>query len=135
LTDIFIPNSVVEIGRGALKNNQLSSVVIPNRITKIARELFENNRLTSVTIPGSVIEIELWAFSDNRSLTSITIPDSVKSIGVQVFGFGLETITIGSGVQLSGGRYNSIYKFDSVYNRNRKRTGTYVYSNGQWQKQ
>ncbi len=66
LTGITIPNSVMNIGRGAF---------------------FACTLLTEITIPNSVTHIESEAFCRCSSLTEITIPNSVKTMGgSRVFG-------------------------------------------------
>ena len=61
------------------------------------------------TVP--VTTISDWAFSGNE----------------------LTSVTIGKNVKLEGGKYPSLpNRFDAYYNRNRKKAGTYTYTNGKW---
>lgn len=87
LTNIVIPNTVMEIGESAFFHCiGLTSVVIPNSIKIIDKYAFKNCRgLTSIVIPDSVTEIGEGAFYDCTSLTSIVIPDSVTKIRDRTF--------------------------------------------------
>ena len=64
LYDIFIPNSVKYIGKGA----------------------FHYSYFTTLTIPNSVEIIGERAFSQCKKLTAVTIGDGVKFIGASAFG-------------------------------------------------
>ncbi|TBX14293.1 hypothetical protein BFS06_13870 [Clostridium perfringens] len=94
LTNIAIPDSVIEIGRCAFGSNTLTSIKLPNSITKLYCGTFENNKLTSVIIPDSVTEIEYGVF-ENNNLTSIKLGSNLKRIGRNAFsGNKLELATI-----------------------------------------
>ena len=102
LISVVIPSSVTTIGESAFYGNQLTSVVIPNSVTAIGNYAFQNNQLTSVVIPNSVTSISNFAFSGNQ-LTSVVIPSSVTTIGYNAFtGNQLTSVVIPSSVTSIG---------------------------------
>jgi len=84
LTEVTIPDSVVEIEREAFRNTTLTEVTIPDSVVKIGFRAFYFNDLTEVTIPDSVIELGEGAFQGN-ALTEVTIPDGLQKIERSVF--------------------------------------------------
>ena len=139
LTSVTIPNSVTTIGGRAFAVNNLTSVTIPNSVTTIGGRVFSENQLTSVTIPNNVTEINMEAFAFNP-LTSIIIPNSVTYIAQGAFKGHYHdiTITIGANVELGESGWwqpdNPVFNnnFDSFYNNNGRRAGTYTFSNNSW---
>ena len=95
LRNINIPNSVTTIGGNAFSGcNSLVCINIPKSVTSIENNTFEGCKsLTSINIPNCVTSIGENAFSGCVSLTSINIPDSVTSIGDWVFS-GCDSLTI-----------------------------------------
>ena len=98
LTEIFIPNTITEIGGSAFSGcTSLHSFAIPEGVKTIGNYAFSTCiDLTEITIPNSVTEIGDYAFDRCSGLTEITIPDSVLTIGYRaLFGCSsLESITI-----------------------------------------
>lgn len=84
LTQVIIPNTVVDISLKAFRDNQLTNVVIPNSVTNINVEAFRDNNLTSVTISENISVIPVRAFTGNQ-LTNVVIPNNVTSIQSSAF--------------------------------------------------
>ena len=137
LTEITIPDSVTYIGSTAFYNNQLISATIGNGVISIGDQAFsENYQLASVTMGSSVTFIGTEAFC-RSNLTSVTIPNSVTTISASALvGNKLTSITIGAHVTMLDGYYTSFPgEFDSLYNKNGKKAGTYTRKNAdseQW---
>ncbi|MDE6272820.1 MAG: leucine-rich repeat protein [Muribaculaceae bacterium] len=110
LTDVILPESIVEIGEGSFYNctrlssislpeslksigdfsfyncKLLESVVIPENITELPRYSFTLcDNLKEVRIDGKIERIEEYAFFKDNSLTSISFPEGLTSIGEQAF--------------------------------------------------
>jgi len=92
---------VTSIGNSAFSEAGIMEVYIPNSVTNIGNAAFAGNAgLISVTIPNDVESIGMAAFSNCSGLTNILIPDSVTSLGNGAFSdcTGLTRVTIGNGV-------------------------------------
>ena len=114
LNNMIVPDSVIEIGKGAFPNNWINNFMdnlpdgeiyigkifygykgeIPNGTSIQIKEgtvqimdgaLWGYDNLISITIPDSVTSIGGSAFSECTNLASITIPNSVTSMGAYVF--------------------------------------------------
>lgn len=95
LRNIVIPDTieleglkydVVEIGKGAFKNQKMKAVKIGNNIKRIGIRAFaECTDLFNVTLGDTVIQLNCGAFSDCLNLVSINFPSSLESIETHVF--------------------------------------------------
>lgn len=88
LTNLEIPDSVVNIGESAFDSNAIKYLKIGKGVIKIEQEAFEDNRLESIEIPDSVTEIGEAAFADNN-LTNIKIGNGVVKIEQEAFSYNL----------------------------------------------
>jgi len=123
---------VVSIGNDAFGNcSALTDVTIPDSVKTIGKNAFIGcANLTNVTIGSSVTSIGDSVFRGCTNLTSVTIPNSVTAIGIMAFGNNpIIRVTIGSNVLLINALPNS---FDSFYNSNGGKAGTYIYENETW---
>lgn len=106
LTDIIIPNSIVNIKWGAFYNcSSLTTVNIPNGVISIEGDAFRDcASLTSVTISNSVTNIGGATFCDCPSLKNISLPNSITEITSSMFYncISLSNITIPNSVTKIG---------------------------------
>lgn len=110
LRDIFVPDSVEEIGSGAFEESGIETVHLPKILYSISDFLFKNcwkldkvflsdeitvigessfegcSRLKKPWLPAKLIEIRPRAFYGCKTIKDIYIPDSVKVIGEDAFG-------------------------------------------------
>lgn len=86
LTNITIPNSVIEIGASAFYKSGLTSITIPNSVNTIGSHAFDNcSALVSVVIGDGVAFIDRDAFYQCSALTSVSMGNSIDSIGIGAF--------------------------------------------------
>lgn len=87
ITSIFLPNSIVDIGKNAFeKCNKLESINIPASVISIGENAFKScSKLTDIVLPDSVVNIGNSAFEKCSKLKSINIPASVISVGENAF--------------------------------------------------
>ena len=119
ITNVEIPNSVIEVGDSAFFNcSSLTSIDIPNSVIKIGKYAFLFcESLQSVEIPNSVIEIGKYAFRECRSLQSVEIPNSVTRIYERTFSDcrSLQSVEIPNSVtSIYEGAFSDCYSLQSV---------------------
>ena len=95
-----------------------------------ARVFHYRNGGVSITITGYREYLKYVFIPPTHAINNVpvtTISDWAFS------GNELTCVTIGKNVKLEGGKYPSFpNRFDAYYNRNRKKAGTYTYTNGKW---
>lgn len=79
LNAITFPNTLLEIGNYAFKNNNLEEVVLTDNVRFIGAGAFENNNIATVSLPEQLEIIESEAFAGNK-LTEIDLPDALTYI-------------------------------------------------------
>lgn len=96
IVSFSIPDGITLIPEFCFKNcYSLTEVYIPSTITEIGASAFENCRkLESVSLPEGLLSIDSGVFRGCSSLSSIVIPDSVERMAFEIFGSGLQTLTI-----------------------------------------
>jgi hypothetical protein len=132
LTSVTIPGSVTSIGSGAFLSNPLTRVTISEGVTSIGRMAFASSRLTSITIPNSVTSIGDMAFSNDNRLTSVTIPANVQlgsSVFDDIYGKDVPFLFF---LPISIDNIPVRNRFETIYNKNGKKAGTYVKNKGKW---
>lgn len=88
ITELVIPDDVVNIKDLTFCGCNITSLEIHNRVTKIGGNAFNScSALTSVTIGNSVTTIGNNAFYACTNLTSVTIPNNVEYISDGVFSY------------------------------------------------
>ena len=87
LTDIILPDSIIEIGPQAFSNCRfLKNIRLSLNLSKIGNSAFSYcDSLTNLTIPDKVISIGDTAFNRCYKLDNINIPNSIISIGENAF--------------------------------------------------
>jgi len=99
--DYIIPDSVVEIRKGAFNYCDLTSITIPDSVVKIGSFAFSDNKnLTSFVFSKSIRQISMFAFWGCINLASVSIPDSVREIESYAFSecYNLKVVTISKSV-------------------------------------
>lgn len=82
LTDVEMPNSVVEVGIAAFNGcTSLSSVTLSSGLTEIEEHTFEGcSSLTDIVIPNNITIIRSSSFSQCTSLSSLTLSEGLLEI-------------------------------------------------------
>ena len=85
ITEIKLPKSIQEIGRGAFEYcHKLSNIEIPSAKSIGNSAFYYNSSLSKVTLPDNLETIGQEAFEDCDALTTLEIP-SAKSINDEAF--------------------------------------------------
>ena len=120
-TNLFsasIGSGVTSIGANAFIHCSLTNVTIPNRVLNLANGAFAYCNMTSLIIPDNVTNIGDGAFSFCHSLASAIIGNRVTTIGNGAFGVcsNLASVTIGSGVTgIGSGAFGTCPDLKSAY--------------------
>jgi len=86
IRQIYIPNSLTMVRKGAFASSSLQRINLPETITSIEEYVFcFCDSLKQITIPKSVTQLGNNAFYCCKSIQQIHIPDSVTKIGDGVF--------------------------------------------------
>lgn len=85
LVEVYIPDTVTEIGMGSFATNDITNLRLSESLTMIPQGAFSMNiRMEKIHIPEAVTEIGPTAFAGAR-LTELTIPKNVTKIGTKAF--------------------------------------------------
>ena len=95
LAFVNLPNGIERIGEWAFSGTDIQAITIPATCKRIGESAFCScHCLCSVTIMRGVEEIESEAFSWCSQLKTIMIPDTVNSIGAGAFSSGCSEMQI-----------------------------------------
>lgn len=93
LTDITLPQSLLEIGSSTFANTGLTSLTIPNGVTRLGQNILHGNtKVKEVTVPGSVTTMDshyysgdFWGVFVGSSVEKVVLLDGITSIGSCMF--------------------------------------------------
>lgn len=100
---------MTSIGAEAFYNNKIETVVIPHSVTNIGKGAFRINNLTSLEISSKVIGDE--AFINNK-LTSLVLEEGVEVIGERAF----DNIKVLSPIwyRIKDSRYSTVSRISNI---------------------
>ncbi len=111
LTEVNLPDGLVEIGKTAFYLCPIESLDVPGSVQEIGEKAFYqfDSKLTSLTLHEGLLEIGASAF-ENARLTRLEIPDSVTTIGSGAFNWNnkLEHVLIGTGITKASGAFDKV---------------------------
>jgi hypothetical protein len=135
LRSVEIPDTVSAIEDYAFFGNRLTGITIPAGITAIGEGAFAGNRITVLTIGAGVERIGDGAFFNNE-LNRITIPEGVEEVGKRAFNNKPKNNSFSTRVNYYDTYENLLFStdesFDTYYNAQGRKSGTYVYAEGSW---
>ena len=104
ITNIYIPEGIIEIGRYAFYRSGLLRFTLPNSVATLGARAFEYcASLEEISLNNLITSIDGYTFRGCTNLSSINIPDSVTSIETSAFaGSGLESVYIPQNVRYIG---------------------------------
>lgn len=86
LTQINIPNSLINIGNEAFTRSGITQIIIPENVTNIGNYAFTRcSALTQINTGDGVTNIGEGAFSGCPTLAEVTIGNNVLCIGIEAF--------------------------------------------------
>lgn len=86
VTEVIIPDTIVNVSRSFCHCTSISSITIPSAVQSISNNAFSScSALSSITISEGLKSIGSGAFSYCSSLTTITLPATIESVGIDCF--------------------------------------------------
>lgn len=86
LEEVFLPQTLSEIGRGAFSYTALTDVILPDKITVLEDYTFRNcDKLEYVELSENIITIGSCVFESCDSLRKIILPDGLQTIETKAF--------------------------------------------------
>ncbi len=105
LTDLTLPDGLVDIGMSAFENTKIVSQEIPNTVETIEAYAFRGcTSLQNVTLPASLRAIDHNAFEGDGKLLKLEVPENVETIGNYAFKncSGLTNVTLSDSLKTIG---------------------------------
>lgn len=104
ITDIVLPEYLVEIGEEAFKGSDVTSILMPNTVKNLGTQAFEDcKKLKEVTLSSSITLIPMAAFRGCDALQELQVPASVTKIADLAFeASGLKEMELPMGVETVG---------------------------------
>ena len=89
LTEVIIPNSVINIDKAAFAFNNLSKVTLSEDLKIIGKGAFSKNKLLEIIIPNFVITISEYAFNEafnnENESNKVTLSKNLETIDYRAF--------------------------------------------------
>lgn len=99
ITELTIPDGVVEIGYRAFSTVPIKTLTLPNSVKIIGKSAFLTCEIETLKMSENVETIGEYAFSSNRQLKQVKLPNTLKEIGYCAFSStGLTSIEIPSSI-------------------------------------
>ena len=116
LTNVHLPEGLLDIGSGAFAYTGLTSLTIPNSVTNIGANAFLVVSLANVEGGNGVTVIGNNAFLHCKSLTNFSTGPSVGTIGMRAFGdTGLSSVRIPDSTTFIGATFSPELVDFSIY--------------------
>ena len=86
LEEVVLPDSLVEIGKGAFYGSSIKKITFSENVERICNQAFRNcEKLEEIILPDSVNYIGVGAFDGCISLKKVNLPKNVKTIESHTF--------------------------------------------------
>ena len=86
LTQVLVPEGAVSLPKYAFRNaSSLKNVFLPDTLTEIGSYAFDGANISSIELPDGLQSIGERAFQRCKNLTSLSLPDSITTMGANAF--------------------------------------------------
>ena len=95
LRQVYLPDSITEIGRSAFEQSGIKEICLPENLTILHAFAFSRSGIEKVTFPDGLVTIGESCFEYSDSLTDAVLPESLQSIGKCAFMYtGLTKVSL-----------------------------------------
>lgn len=84
LTNISLPETIVEIKEGAFGHNYITDINLPKNLKKIGGDAFSDNKIKRLHIPGSVTKVSEFSFANN-TIEEVILEEGIEEIHQAAF--------------------------------------------------